>query len=196
MGGVCVAVDAYLIQYKFIVPKTLSHSSYTYQKLFRALYGYTQAVYKSNGKTYKYHRKGILSDVPFIRPTKNTVIIPPGTLQKLLNFFNTGQNPAHNWVRKGEWKAVYYLNEKKIDEQKAAKALETTLSRALVNLGETPVSLFDALKSLGSGTITESEKQSILNSSKNIICLEWFSKTAHHSEKLMEFKRFYDSVKS
>ena len=85
-------VDAYFIQYKFIVPKSLSHSSYTYQKLFRALYGYTQAVYKSSGKTYKYHRKGVLSDVPFLRPTKNTVIIPVSALQKLLNFFNTGEN--------------------------------------------------------------------------------------------------------
>src|SRR4030042_1173873 len=86
-----MGVKGYFIQYKFIIPENMKHSSYTYQKLFRALYGYTQAVFKSNGKTYHYHRAGVLSATPYLRPGKNCVIIPPGKFQHLLDFFKTGR---------------------------------------------------------------------------------------------------------
>ena len=188
-------MDAYFIQYKFIVPKSLSHSSYTYQKLFRALYGYTQAVYKSSGKTYKYYRKGVLSDVPFLRPTKNTVIIPVSALQKLLNFFNTGENPAHQWVRKGEWKAVYYMNEKKLNEQTAAKALEALLDRLWVGTDNDRRLLFDELKQAATNSLDKAYVQSLLQASKKVVSCEWFSKCYMSSNKLSSFKKLYDSLK-
>jgi UDP-N-acetylmuramoylalanine-D-glutamate ligase len=188
-------VDAYFIQYKFIVPKSLNHSSYTYQKLFRALYGYTQAVYKSNGKTYKYHRKGVLSDVPFLRPTKNTVIIPVNALQKLLNFFNTGENPAHRWTRKGEWKAVYYMNEKKLNEQTAAKALENMLDRIWVDVGDGKRLLLEELRNAANKGLEKAYVQTLLQEGKKIISNEWFPKCYVYSKKLVEFKKLYDALK-
>ena len=35
----------------------------------------------------------------------------------MLDFFKTGKNPAHAWKFKGDWKAVYYMNEKDVDEK-------------------------------------------------------------------------------
>ena len=188
-------VDAYFIQYKFIVPKSLTHSSYTYQKLFRALYGYTQAVYKSNGKTYKYYRKGVLSDVPFLRPTKNTVIIPVNALQKLLNFFNTGENPAHRWTRKGEWKAVYYMNEKKLNEQTAAKAFENMLDRTWVDTGDGKRPILEELRTAATKGFEKAYIQTLIQEGKKIISNEWFPKCYVYSKKLVEFKKLYDSLK-
>ena len=133
-----MVLRGYFIQYKFIVPESIKHSSYTYQKLFRALYGYTQNVTKSNGKSYKYHRRGVLSSTPYIRPGKNCVIIPPGTFNSLIDFFKTGKNPSHYWQGKGDWKAVYYMDEKNLTEDDVRAALEEQLDRTYIvtNTGE------------------------------------------------------------
>jgi len=40
--------DAFLVRYKIKVHDEVKHSSYLYQKLFRAIYGYTQVVCKQN----------------------------------------------------------------------------------------------------------------------------------------------------
>ncbi len=188
-------VDAYFIQYKFILPKSISHSSYSYQKLFRALYGYTQAVYKSSGKAYKYHRKGVLSDYPFLRPAKNTVIIPPAALQELINFFNTGKNPAHRWFRKGEWKAVYYMNEKKLNESTAARALENMLDRLWINTEGEKKLLFDELKRVAKGGADPNYVSTLLAEAKKVTNNEWFNKCYAISKKLEEFKKLCDSLK-
>jgi hypothetical protein len=132
-----LGLPAYFIQYKFFFPKKTPHASYAYQKLFRGLYGYTQVVNKSSGKTYRYHRPGVLSFSPFLRPGKNSVVVPPSTLQSLLLFFKTGKNPAHHWVFKGEWKAVYYLNEKKISVEEGAHAFRVLFDRPLIRIGDT-----------------------------------------------------------
>lgn len=189
-------LNAYFIQYKFIIPKSLSRSSYTYQKLFRALYGYTQAVYKSTGKTYKYHRKGILSDVPFLRPSKNSVIIPTDSLQKLINFFNTGENPAHRWIRKGEWKAVYYMNEKTISEQNAAKAVENMIDRQWVDFDKEKRPLVEELSNIASGKGETIYAQKILAACQKIVSHDWFLKGMPYSEKLTNFKKLYDAAMS
>jgi len=191
-----VAVDAYFIQYKFIIPKSLSRSSYTYQKLFRALYGYTQAVYKSSGKSYRYHRKGILSDVPFLRPSKNSVIVPKDALQKLINFFNTGENPAHRWTRKGEWKAVYYMNEKKLSEETIAKAVENMIEKQWVDVGDEKRPLVEELANIAAGKGETPYKQQILAQCKRIFSHEWFLKGQPYSEKLTNLKKLYDSIRA
>ncbi len=125
----------FFVQYKFILPETIKHSHYTYQKLFRAIYGYTQKVCKSNGKSYSYHRKGLLSDTPFIKHGKNCVIIPQDAFPELKNFFQTGKNPTHQWRTKGDWKAVYYLNEKDLTEEQITKAVEDYIDRYYVPTG-------------------------------------------------------------
>ncbi len=132
LWGVCL-LTGFFIQYKFITSEKVKHSSYAYQKLFRALYGYTQNVTKSNGKTYKYKRKGILSDIPHIRSGKNCVIIPNTAFNNLATFFKTGKNPTHLWQDKGDWKAVYYMDEKNLKEEDVIKALEDLVARSFVS---------------------------------------------------------------
>lgn len=124
-------VKAVLVQYRFVLPVGTQHSSYTYQKLFRAIYGYTQNVSKSSGKTYRYHRPGVLSAVPYNKPGKNTVLVPKSALPALADFFKTGKNPSHEWHVKGDWKAVYYTDEREVSTQDAAAAVETAADRIL-----------------------------------------------------------------
>ena len=193
-----MGVRGYFIQYKFIIPEEIKHSSYTYQKLFRALYGYTQAVFKSNGKVYHYHRKGILSDVPYIRPGKNCVIIPPGLFQKLIDFFKTGHNPTHHWKGKGDWKAVYYMNEKDVDEKKVIEALVELLSRTHVEGREKSLSLFEALKQTSTQQSTgKNEANSmVLSLAQPVVESEWFKNVYSLSEDLKEFYTQYRALKS
>ncbi len=192
-------VKGYFIQYKFILPESIKHSTYTYQKLFRAIYGYTQNVTKSNGKVYHYHRKGVLSDTPYIRPGKNTVIIHPAAFSKFKQFFATGQNPSHNWRSKGDWKAVYYMDEKEVDEKKVAEALENLLDRTYVmSTNKIPVSLPEELgtildKHKLSEKVDEGQKQRVLAEAQIIASHEWFRNHHTHSKKLIEF---HEKVKS
>jgi hypothetical protein len=191
-----MGLKGYFIQYKFIIPENLKHSSYTYQKLFRALYGYTQAVFKSSGKTYHYHRKGVLSDSPYIRPGKNCVIIPPSIFQKLIEFFKTGKNPAHVWRDKGSWKAVYYMNEKDVDETAIVKAVEEILDRRYVlTTSKEHEKLVDELN-LAAGKTKSSLDPGylslLLSEAQSIAGNEWFKATCNQSEKL---KEFYTNVK-
>lgn len=124
-------VKAVWVQYKFVLPAGTRHSSYTYQKIFRAIYGYTQNVSKSSGKTYRYHRPGVLSTIPYNKPGKNAVLVPKSALPALADFFKTGKNPSHEWHVKGDWKAVYYTDEREVSAQDAAVAVETAADRIL-----------------------------------------------------------------
>lgn len=194
-----MALRGYFIQYKFIIPDTLKHSSYTYQKLFRALYGYTQAVFKSSGKTYHYHRDGVLSGVPYIRPGKNCVIIPPGVFQKLIEFFKTGKNPAHAWRGKGEWKAVYYMNEKGIEEASALKAIEEMLDRKFVVTSskehEKIASELNVAASRSKGEIDPGYLNILLAEAQAVVGNEWFKAVYPRSEKLKAFYTSYKKLK-
>ncbi|MDP6670691.1 MAG: hypothetical protein QGI60_02650 [archaeon] len=192
-----MGVRSYFIQYKFILPDTIKHSSYTYQKLFRALYGYTQAVYKSNGKVYHYHRNGVLSDTPFLRPGKNCVIIPTPALQKLVDFFKTGRNPTHRWKGKGDWKAVYYMNEKDVDEKKIAEAITALLNRFQISgVSDKPLSLMEAAEYLSSQGATKGKgdlNEILIAQAKPIVDSDWFKAAAPVSKEL---KGFYSSYKN
>ncbi len=200
MGGV-VMVKAYFIQYKFILPESIKHSTYTYQKLFRAIYGYTQNVTKSNGKVYHYHRKGVLSDTPYIRPGKNSVIIHPAAFAKFKQFCATGQNPSHNWRSKGDWKAVYYMDEKEIEDSKVVNALEELLDRTYITHNEkVPQKLHDELgtildKHKLSEKVEESHKQAVLNEAQSVLSHEWFRTHYSNSPKLTEFNERIKSIK-
>ena len=191
-----MGLKGYFIQYKFIIPEDLKHSSYTYQKLFRALYGYTQAVFKSSGKTYHYHREGVLSCSPYIRPGKNCVIIPPSIFQKLIEFFKTGKNPAHVWRNKGSWKAVYYMNEKDVDETTIIKAVEEILDRRYVlTTSKEHEKLADELTIAAGKTKSSLDPgylSLLLSEAQSIAGNEWFKATYNQSEKL---KEFYANIK-
>lgn len=122
-------VLGYFIKYEFHLPKEVKHSSYNYQKLFRAIYGYTQNVSKGKGKVYRYYRKGVLSDVPYVKSGKNSIIIPPFAFSSFITFLKTGKNPTHYWRSKGDWKATYSLYEESLPEKEVVAALEALAER-------------------------------------------------------------------
>lgn len=174
----------------------MKHSDYTYQKLFRALYGYNQNICKGSGKVYKYHRQGVLSDIPFVRPGKNSVIIPKEAFSKLKDFFNTGKNPAHKWQVKGDWKAVYYMDEKKIPEQEIVKAMEDLVSRTFIEKGKEHTSLEEGLSNLvkqlkSNETPSEEHKTYVLQASKKIVSLPWFKDCCTLSNKLKNINQLH-----
>jgi hypothetical protein len=190
-----MTVRGYFVQYRFIIPDTVKHSSYTYQKLFRAIYGYTQAVYKSNGKNYKYFRPGILSNYPYIRPGKNCVIIPPKVFNQLKDFFTTGHNPTHNWTMKGDWKCTYFLNEKDIDDKDIIKAIEDLISRKYIDGVEGLVKLSSEVKRAAEKGVKEGYKSSLLNEAQIIVNNDWFREVYQQSKKLSEFYEHYKLLK-
>ena len=194
-----MSVKGYFIQYRFITPEETKHSSYGYQKLFRALYGYTQAVDKSSGKRYRYHRKGVLSDIPHIRPRKNCVIIPQEHFQKLIEFFKTGKNPTHAWRGKGDWKAVYYMNEKNLGTQDVVAAFEGVINKELFQRrGEEPHTLATGLKYLSEKGVSQKDlvlATCLLASAKDLFNLEWFKDVQSHSDRLSEVYSNYKAVR-
>jgi len=191
-----VVVKSYFVQYRFIIPDSIKHSSYTYQKLFRAIYGYTQAVYKSSGKTYHYHRAGILSHYPYIRPGKNCVIVPQAAFQSLQEFFKTGRNPTHNWQTKGEWKCTYFLNEKDVDDKLVVSAIEQLLSRKLVEGADGPVKLQSELKRIVEKGGDQAYKAALVKEAQPIVELDWFKQILSQSKVLSEFYDLYKAAKS
>ncbi len=193
----CVLViRAYFVQYRFILPDSIKHSSYTYQKLFRGIYGYTQAVYKGGGKNYHYHRAGILSNYPFIRPGKNCVIIPQIAFQTLQEFFKTGKNPTHYWQEKGEWKCTYFLNEKDLSELEVAKSVENLLNRKFVEGIEGKALLFNEMKRIVQNNVEEGYKLALLKEAQNIVDLDWFKQTYQQSLLLIDFYDLFKKLKN
>jgi hypothetical protein len=189
-------VKGFFIQYKFILPPTTKHSAYSYQKLFRALYGYTQNVTKSAGKTHRYFRQGILTNVPYIRPGKNCVIIPKENISPLIDFFKTGKNPAHFWHKKGDWKAVYYMEEKNLSETQIVTALEELLKRVHVENSNLQSNIEKELNAL----VTSVKKDSVYTNivyeeAKKIISLPWFRETYKNSQKLTSFFKSFQQLK-
>ena len=197
-----MGLKGYFIQYKFLIPEDIKHSSYTYQKLFRALYGYTQNVTKSSGKTYKYHRKGILSSAPYLRPGKNCVIIPPGFFPGLIDFFKTGRNPSHKWIVKGNWRAVYYMNEKDVPLSDVVPAAEELLERTyILNTAKEHEVLFNEMLNLISlkqkgGSIDTAYKKAVIEEAQKIASLEWVNPVLQKSEKLKGFSQALNELKS
>lgn len=192
-------LKGYFVQYKFIIPETIKHSSYTYQKLFRALYGYTQNVTKSNGKTYHYRRKGVLSEIPYIRPGKNCVIIPPKSFTVLDAFFKTGRNPTHYWRVKGNWKAVFYLDEKNLDQAQAIDALKDQIKRTFrEGQGDVPIPDLTTLveKTKSGGEVSPEKLKLALNEAEKIVSNSWFKEVYSGDQTLKKFYENYRALRS
>ncbi|MCR4334976.1 MAG: hypothetical protein NUV57_00375 [archaeon] len=191
-------LKGYFVQYKFIIPETTKHSSYTYQKLFRALYGYTQNVTKANGKTYHYHRKGILSEIPYIRPGKNCVIIPPKSFSSLDSFFKTGKNPSHYWRVKGDWKAVFYLDEKNLEEKQVVDAIREQIKRCYqggADIGQIPELTILADKHKNNEPLSKDKIQLALNEAEPIVSNPWFKEVYQKDSTLKQFFEAYRTLK-
>ncbi len=117
-------------------------TSYNYQRFFRAIYGYTQVVVKSNGKSYIYHRPGVLTPYPYIREARKVVIVPDMAAQALIDFFKTGKNPAHNFQDLKDWNVSYTIEEAKVSERDAL----TSIIEALMRLRWRGVSVYEMLE--------------------------------------------------
>lgn len=196
--GVFFLVKGYFIKYNFVLPNDISHSSYTYQKLFRGIYGYTQNVTKSGGKVYKYHRKGVLSDIPFIKAGKNSVIIPQKSFASLDVFFKTGKNPSHVWRVKGEWKATFYMDEKDVDDSLAIKAIKEHISRIFIkdenSFLPNPKSILE--KKANNEMVSDETLASVIVESEKIVNSEWFKFLYQKDEELKEFYNSFKNLKS
>jgi hypothetical protein len=188
-----MVVKGYFIQYRFILPDGTKHSSYSYQKLFRAIYGYTQAVFKNSGKSYHYYRAGVLSNYPYLRPGKNCVIIPPVAFQSLQDFFKTGRNPSHNWSEKGDWKCTYFLNDKDLQEKEVVSSLENLLSRKFIEGIEGQLLLVSEMKRAIEKGVEQEYKLRLIKEAQFVADLDWFKQTYSLSPILHEF---YSNLKA
>ena len=190
-----MGIKGFFIQYKFIIPEETPHASYTYQKLFRALDGYTQNVTKSNGKTYHYHRCGVLSNTPYLRPGKNCVIISPKAFGALDTFFKTGKNPSHVWRVKGDWKAVFYMDEKDLEEGQVIYSIKEQIQRVFSPgyIGTPLASASELVERQKAGEQIPAEKLSAsLVEAENIVSGPWF-KDVYLKDK--DLRKFYDDYK-
>lgn len=192
----CILVKGYFIKYNFILPQETKHSSYTYQKLFRAIYGYTQNVTKSNGKTYRYYRKGVLSDIPFIKTGKNSVIIPPKSFGSLDTFFKTGKNPTHFWRVKGNWKATFYMDEKELDEIQVISAIKEHISRSFQGTTEDvviPDINVVAGKHLAGEQVPQEKIKAAVDEAEKIVSTQWFKDVY---SKDLDLKKFHENFRA
>lgn len=193
-----MSLPATTIQYQFVLPSTTKHTSYSYQKLFRAIYGYTQNVTKNSGKVYRYHRRGVVSTTPYIHIGKNKIIIPKEDTEPIIEFFKTGQNPTHNWRGKGDWKATYYVDNTTITEEQATKALEAALDRCYIKTKkEAPQKLLEKLKNLQHQKEAEDNTTTnkTLKEAKHIVNCSWFNECCSKSAKLQNLNNLYNSIK-
>ncbi len=191
-------IKSIYIKYKFMFKDDINRSSYLYQKVFRSIYGYQQNVTKKNNKPYLYIRKGILTDIPHYKPGRNAVIIPKGYENKIIDYFSTGINPAHNWKSKGDWDVKYTVDEIDLDSSNIIKIMEDYIyNYKIINLNNKETNIYDELKYITENNIYD--KNHLTNISKiveNIINFEWFKEVKEESEKLIKFYNNYLEIKN
>jgi hypothetical protein len=129
------------------------------------------------------------------------VIIPQSQLSPLFDFFKTGRNPTHKWVGKGDWKAVYYMNEKEVSASDLVKPLEELIDRTFISApGEEKRKLEDELMVMSNGNQTasrasESYRKALSSEVQRIVSSEWFALCSAKSEKLKNFAALASSVR-
>jgi len=190
---------AYMIKYKVKMIGNYNHSDYGYQKIFRAIYGYTQNVTKGSGKVYIYHRPGVLSKTPYIKKGKNEVIVPKECLTPLLNFFKTGENPAHKWTEKGNWSATYTLYDIDISELQAKKAIDKVINSTFIVDDEGNTKRFlSLLEELFSENKVSSVplRNTIFSEAKKIQSLEWYNIVSEKTPIIKKFETLIFKYKS
>ncbi len=174
-------MKGYLIRYKYQGERP--SPKYEYQRFFRALYGYTQVVKKSNGKMYVYYREGVLTLYPYIKQGRNSVIIPDNALKPLVDFFKEGKNPAHEFQDIKDWKVTYYVEETDVSENMAHKAIEDALKRIFIRTDTGLRSIKEVIDSL---YVSLDELAEIKLKTRHIIQSNWFSSLKEKFKKLLE----------
>ena len=130
------------------------------------------------------------------------VIIPPGTFNSLIDFFKTGKNPSHYWQGKGDWKAVYYMDEKNLTEDDVRAALEEQLDRTYIvtNTGEhkrliEEIAIFTQ-KAKEGGRTDKQVAVVLLSDVEKVVQSPWFKELPKSSKKLSEFYANYRQLKA
>lgn len=181
------------IKYKFTFNNNIKHSSYLYQKVFRSIYGYTQNVTKKDRQSYQYYRKGVISDIPFLRPGKNSIILPLNTEQKLLNFFNTGKSTTHNFREKGEYIIEYNINRVEINEIDIVRCLENYIENMyVVSIDGNNIKLIYELDLIINdlehyNKYRKPNKDNLIKKLNFITGIDWFMKCENSSELIFNF---------
>lgn len=190
-------IKAKYIKYKFIFKDNINRSSYLYQKVFRSIYGYQQNVTKKDNKPYLYIRKGILTDIPHYKPGRNSVVIPVGYEDKIIDYFNTGINPAHNWKSKGDWEVKYTVDQIDLESSNVVKILEDFIyNYKIINLNNKEVSLFTEVNNIVENNVSDKNYlNTLIKIIETIVNFEWFKESKDRSEKLTLFYSNYLKVK-
>lgn len=190
-------VKSVYIKYKFFFKDNINRSSYLYQKVFRSIYGYQQNVTKKNNKPYLYIRKGILTDIPHYKPGRNSVVVPKGYENKIIEYFATGLNPAHNWKEKGDWEVKYTVEEIEIDENNVIKILEDFIHNyKIININNKETNLYLEVENIIENNINDKNYlNNIIKIIENIINFEWFKEVKDSSIKLNSFYSNYQKIK-
>ena len=180
-------MKGFLIRYRYRGAEP--SSSYLYQRFFRALYGYTQVVTKSNGRTYIYYREGVLTTYPFIREAKNTVIIPSNALEPLITFFKTGKNPAHSFEDLSTWDVTYYVEETNVDDQSALRAIYAALNRILIPLEEGYIRLRELVQR---DILSSNELAALRTKARNVVESDWFQNLKESDPLLQRLQAYFN----
>jgi len=189
-------VKAFMVKYKIKMNTPYNHSDYGYQKLFRAIYGYTQVVTKSNGKKYIYHRPGVLSSVPYIKKGKNEVILTKAGFSRFIEYLKTGKNPTHKWEEKGNWSATYSMYDVDVSPESAQKAIENLIKETVL-LGPDGNNrrVTDILEDIERGVIYDENIMKIYDKSiKQIQAQEWYQ-TSLSSPQVKRFDNLSKLIK-
>jgi len=170
-------VKAFMVKYKIKMNGEYKHSDYGYQKLFRAIYGYTQVVTKSNGKRYVYHRPGVLSNTPYIKKGKNEIILTKDGFSKFTDFLKTRKNPTHKWEEKGNWTASYSMYDVDISEDQAQKSIEDLIKNTFLIMPDgNNKKIMDVLEEIERGTLFDENIIKMYDKTiKNIQSMEWYN---------------------
>jgi len=102
---------------------------------------------------------------------------------------------------KGDWKAVYYLNEKEVEDADVISSLENLLDRTyILNPSKEHGSLFPEMEKakkllLEKKKLDLNHSQTILTESKKIINYPWFKEVYSKSDKLKQFYLMYTLFK-
>lgn len=182
------------ITYKFIFNNNINKSSYTYQKLFRSIYGYNQSIYKRNSKKYIYFREGVISSIPYIKSGKNSVILPIDYEHKLIDYFNTGNNPAHKWKIKGDWDVSYAINDIHIDLFNISVAMEKFIRNYKIfsnDFKSYNYIEFELKKFFESNLNNYQYKEYLISNLKYLFDFEWIYKSINYSEYIKNIYNKY-----
>lgn len=182
------------IKYKFIFNNNkINHNSYNYQKLFRVIYGYTQNITKKDKKIYKYHRQGIIEDLPFIRPGRNCIILPINTEYKLINFFDNKIGAAHNFKEKDYYFVKYTIDKIEVNDLEIINCLEKYINNCnIISFDGKQDKLINELNKIINepeylNKFKKKNKDNLLDKLNNITSIDWFVKCKGKSDIVSGF---------